>query len=86
MGSTIAILPKLCLLGDRTEMPNFSKCNLIVIKVVEVFSARVILRLWERMSSGWVDLMFEIVCWLRSMMIFKTLRGDGTASSLLILL
>ena len=65
LGMTIPKSPRLCLLGDRTEIPTASKYDLAVIKVGIVSAALIILRLWKSTTAPecrqWLELMSEIV-------------------------
>lgn len=65
IGVGIPMLPRICLLGDQTVMPNISKHQSTVIQVGMVTAARVILRLWKSTSvpnvKNWLESMLEIV-------------------------
>ena len=53
-GGTLPLSPKLCLLGDRSEVPEMSKFDYAVLKVGCVTAARMILQLWK--SPGGPDI------------------------------
>lgn len=88
MGPTVPVTPRLCLLGDQTELPNVQYQNMtVVINVGVVTAVQMILRLWKSLSPDlkqWIDSMLEIllqcmdICWLESMMEVRTSTGLGT--------
>ncbi len=57
--------PRLCLMGDQTQLPSVSKYDFAVINVGVVMAARVILRFWKSTSppdfKKWMESMLEIV-------------------------
>ncbi|KAF7657710.1 hypothetical protein LDENG_00023230 [Lucifuga dentata] len=62
-GSKIPLTPSLCLLGDRSQMPNISKRAFSVIMVGVVTASRIILRHWKTTRAPhmkeWVAAMVE---------------------------
>lgn len=65
LGTTVPKSPRLCLMGDQTQLPSASKYDFAVINVGVVTAARVILRLWKSTSppdlKKWMESMLEIV-------------------------
>ncbi len=69
-GVTVPLTPAMCLLGDRSQIPNASKRTFSVIMVGLVTASRVILRHWKTVVSpslkDWLDAMVEtasyVVC------------------------
>ena len=61
----IPVSPRLCLLGDQTQLPDVSKYDFAVIKVGLITAARNILRLWKSTSSPdpkkWKEDMAQVV-------------------------
>ena len=61
----VPLTPRLCLLGDQTELPNISKYDFTVMKVEVVTAAWIILRLWKSTPppdiKKWMEFMLEIV-------------------------
>lgn len=64
MGVAVPVSPRLCLLGDQTEMPNIHKHERGVLKVGMVTAARTILRLWKSTEAPdvkkWMEMMSEV--------------------------
>lgn len=62
-GSAIPLTPAVCLLGDRSQIPNISKGTFSVIMVGLVIVSRVILRHWKTAVSpnlrDWTNAMVE---------------------------
>ena len=54
LGRTLPVSPKLCLLGDRSEVLELSKYDYAVLKTGFVTASRMILQLWK--SPGMPDL------------------------------
>ena len=50
-GSEVPLRPMLCLLGDRSQIPNISKCTFSVIIVSLMTVCRVILRHWKETKA-----------------------------------
>ena len=61
--SKIPSCPELCLLGDRSQLPQISKCHFSVISVGVATACRIILRHWKALESPqvkeWVYAMTE---------------------------
>ena len=54
LGRALPLSPKLCLLGDRSEVLELSKYDYAILKVGFVTAARSILQLWK--SAGGPDI------------------------------
>lgn len=63
-GSTIPVSTRICLLGDRTELPNVTNEEFALITVGVVTVARVILRIWKGHATPtlkqWIESMLEV--------------------------
>ena len=67
LGRTLPLSPRLCLLGDRSEVQELSKFEYAIVKVGCVTAARAILRLWKNAGmpgvDGWREKMGEVRAW-----------------------
>ena len=65
LGGTLPLSPKLCLLGDRSEVREVSKFDYAILKVGFITASRLILQLWK--STGvpsvgkWREKMGEVM-------------------------
>lgn len=69
LGVAVPVSPRLCLLGDQTEMPNISKHERGLLKVGMVTAARTILRVWKSTVAPdvkkWIEMMSEVASYER---------------------
>ena len=67
LGRTLPLSPRLCLLGDRTEVLDISKFEYAVLKVGCITASRQILQLWKSTGApsweGWRERMREVMAW-----------------------
>ena len=67
LGRVLPLSPKLCLLGDRSEVLDISTYDYAVVKVGCVTAARLILQLWKSAGvpslENWRERMREVRAW-----------------------
>ena len=67
LGRTLPLSPKLCLLGDRSEVMDISIYEYAVLKVGCVTASRLILQLWKSAGApnfeSWRERMGEVRAW-----------------------
>ncbi len=64
VGISLPVKPQLCLLGDKSVLPNIAKNEFTLIKIGCITAARMILRNWKCPKTpdlkDWIDGMIEI--------------------------
>ncbi len=64
LGFNLPVKPQLCLLGDKSVVPNIAKNDFTLIKIGCITAARMILRNWKCPKTpdlkDWIDGMIEI--------------------------
>ena len=67
LGRTLPLSPRLCLLGDRSEVPDISNYDYAVLKMGFVTASRMILQMWKSAGTPgldkWRERMGEVRAW-----------------------
>ena len=84
LGSAIPLTPELCLLGDKSQIPNISKGAFSVIMVGLITASRIILRHWKTVErpdmTEWVDAVVGSAFYESMLNRLKGKLEDGTTS------
>jgi len=62
MGSNLPVEPRLCLLGDKSMIPNIEKNKFTLIKIGCITAARMILRNWKIFKRLLFNLVLYLCC------------------------